>query len=71
MAKLRACSASGLRSLLEAQDISGPAADLFKQGVNGADFLVLTHEAFIKDLRLTAFVAKKLVKVRAELTSVL
>ena len=66
--RLAACSANDLRFLLEAQDMSGPAAHLFSQSVNGADFLALTETELVNDVRVTPFVAKKLLKARAKLS---
>ena len=58
---------SELRTALTEQDMCGPAEDLFKQGVDGADFLSFTPETIVNELRLSPFVAKKLCKVRAAL----
>ena len=63
-------SARELHSALLQQDMQGPADDLFKQSVDGVDFLALTEPELVKDLRLTPFVAKKLVAVRNKLLRV-
>ena len=65
--RVGAFTAADLRTALEEEDMSGPAADLYRQGVNGADFLALSESAYVQDLRVTPFVAKKLLKLRAEL----
>ena len=65
--RLAACSASDLRALLESQDMRGPAAHLFAQSVNGADLLALTQEELVTEVRVTPFVAKKLLRARATL----
>lgn len=60
-------TASDLRAQLEALDMSGPAAHLFSQSVDGSDFLTLTEKTLIDDVRCTPFVAKKLLKARTQL----
>ena len=65
--RLASLSASALRSLLEMQNMWGPASHLFSQSVNGTDFLELDEKQLVDEVRVTPFVAKKLVRVRAEL----
>ena len=62
--RLAACTASDLRGLLEMQDMSGPASQLFPQSVNGSDLLALTEKELVEEVRVTPFVAKKLLKAR-------
>ena len=60
--RIAACTASDLRGLLEMQDMSGPASQLFSQSVNGSDLLALTEKELVEEVRVTPFVAKKLLK---------
>ena len=68
--RLVACSARDLRELLEAQDMHGPASHLFSQSVNGADLLALTEKELVDEVRVTPFVAKKLLKAREKFLEV-
>lgn len=61
---LEQLSVAELSRFLEERDLSGPAAHLATQGVNGKDFLNLTKEEFIQDVRVTPFVANKSMSVR-------
>ena len=45
----------------------GPGSHLFSQSVNGQDFLDLCEKAWVDDVRVTPFVARKLVKLRSML----
>ena len=44
------------------QDMSGSASQLFSQSVNGSDLLALTEKELVEEVRVTPFVAKKLLK---------
>ena len=58
---------SAVSSWLEGVDMSGPAAALRAQGVNGADLLAFaTAQDFARDLGTTPFVAKKVLRLRDE-----
>ena len=63
-AQMLAWTVAELASFLTAHDLEGPATYLQTQGVNGSDFLSLTCETFVKELRCTPFAAKKLLRVR-------
>ncbi len=56
---------SQLQDFLGGQDLAGLASVLYSQSVNGEDFLQLSDAEFVKDLRLSPFGAKKLVKTRS------
>ena len=52
-------------SWLESMDMSGPAAVLKSQGVNGADLTAFSSPAeFARDLGTTTFVARKVLDMR-------
>ena len=56
---------SAVSSWLESLDMSGPAATLRAQGVNGADLLAFaTPTDFAHNLGTTPFVAKKVLRLR-------
>ena len=42
----------------------GPAGHLYAQSMNGMDFVELSESDFIHSVRVTPFVAKKLVRAR-------
>ena len=65
--RMASLAAKDLRSTLETLDMHGPAAHLFSQSVDGADFLTITEKTLIDDVRCTPFVAKKLLKAREQL----
>ena len=44
--------------------MEGPASQLFAQAVNGRDFLQFSHEHIAHELRLTPFVARKVMAMR-------
>ena len=54
-----------LQDFLCGQDVAGLAAVLYGQSVNGQDFLELSREDFVQELRLSPFGARKLVQTRA------
>ena len=64
-----AYSTKDLRTALEAQDMIGPAAELFKQGVDGADFMNFTETTLVNDVKVTPFLAKKLLRTRAKVVN--
>ena len=68
--RLASLSSSALRSLFYKQDMCGPASHLFSQSVNGQDFLELDEKHLVNEVRVTPFVAKKLLRVRAKLVRV-
>ncbi len=63
-AQMQSWSASELAAFLRKKDLEGPAKQLFEQGVSGEDFAGLTDETLTKELRLTVFAAKKLLRLR-------
>ena len=61
---MRSWSVADLCRFLEERDLCGPANHLANQGVNGSDFYELTADELIDQVRVTPFVAKKLVSAR-------
>ena len=61
---LEEMSVGDLSRFLEERDLSGPATRLMNEGVAGSDFVDLSEDQFVKDLRLTPFAARKLVAAR-------
>ena len=51
---------------LEQADLRGPAARLFANGVNGAGLAGLTEAGLVGGLRVTPFVARKVVAARGK-----
>ena len=62
--RMQAWTVAELASFLSARDMDGPARYLQSQGVCGSDFLSITCDTLVQDLRCTLFVAKKLVGIR-------
>ena len=62
--KMATWTCQNLHDDLEAHDMTGLAAQLHNQSVDGSDFLSLSEEALTHELRLTPFAAKKLLKAR-------
>ena len=62
--QMRTWSASGVVSWALAQDLEGPSAVLFASSVNGADLLEMTAELLVKEVRLTPFAARKVLRAR-------
>ena len=55
-------------AFLEARDLCGPAAQLFANGLDGADLVNSTGSALVSDLRLTTFAARKILAARDTFT---
>ena len=55
-------TASALHEFLVSHDLCGPAEVLRCNSVNGSDFLALSEIDFQRDLRMTPFASKKLVR---------
>ena len=51
-------------SFLHGRDLEGPAQAFFANGVAGEDFLTMSWETFTTDLRLSSFVAQKVLTAR-------
>lgn len=62
--QMRAWSASEVVSWARARDLEGPSAVLFASSVNGADLLEATKEVLVKEVRLTPFAARKVLRAR-------
>ncbi len=54
-----------LAQFLRAQDLWAVARIFEGNDVNGADFMEFTEEALVRDLKLTQFLARKVLRVRA------
>jgi len=61
---LSSWSVAELRTFLEGKDLSGPAAALHANGVNGSDLLETTAATLEQDLRMTPFAARKVAQAR-------
>ena len=63
--KMAAWTVDDVADILADEDLRGPAEDLKKAGVNGADFLAWGSAAELQaDLRVAPFTAKKLIAIR-------
>ena len=51
-------------SFLKADDLDGPAETLYANGVRGEDLLMMSLETMTRDLRLSAFAARRIVAAR-------
>ena len=51
-------------SFLKANDLDGPAETLFANGVRGEDLLTMSLDTMTRDLRLSAFAARRVVAAR-------
>ena len=51
-------------AFLGAKDLAGPAAGLFASGVAGADLLEVDEATLVRDVRLTPFAARKVLRAR-------
>ena len=56
--------AGEVASFLKSKDLEGPAAVLFQNGVAGGDLFAMTSATLVKDLRLSAFAAAKVLAAR-------
>ena len=63
-AAMAAWSVSELVAWLSSRDLAGPAAQLRQQGVAGEDFVSMTVDGLVKEVGLSSFAAKKLVRLR-------
>ena len=63
-AAMAAWSVSELAAWLSSRDLAGPAAQLRQQGVAGEDFVSMTVDGLVKEVGLSSFAAKKLVRLR-------
>jgi len=57
-------SAAEVFGFLKAQDLEGPAGVLFKQGVRGRDFAVVTLGDLVEDLRLSKLASRNVLEAR-------
>ena len=51
-------------SFLKAKDLDGPAETLSANGVRGGDLLTMSLETMTRDLRLSAFAARRIMAAR-------
>ena len=63
-AAMAAWSVSDLAAWLSSRDLAGPAGQLRQQGVAGEDFVSATIDGLVKDVGLSPFTARKLVRLR-------
>ena len=61
---MRSWSIGALADFFVKRDMEGPAQQLRAQGVAGADMVASTLDLLKQDLRLSAFTAKKLLRIR-------
>ena len=61
---MRTWTVAALADFFVKRDMEGPAQQLRAQGVAGADIVAFTLEQLTKDLRFSAFTAKKLLRLR-------
>ena len=61
---MEAWHAKAVMAFVEARDLAGPAASLFSSGVNGSDLLGVDEATLVRDLRLTPFAARKVLRAR-------
>ena len=63
-AAMAAWSVSELAGWLSSRDLAGPAGQLRQQGVAGEDFVAMTVDGLVREIGLSSFTAKKLVRLR-------
>ena len=63
---MAAWSADEVVTFVKGRDVAGPAAVLGASGVNGSDLLAIDQDALVRDVRLTPFGARKVLKARDE-----
>ena len=61
---MAAWRASEVVAFAKAKDLAGPAAVIFASGMDGEDFLCADEAMLVKDVRLTPFAARKLLRAR-------
>ena len=64
--EMKGWTAKTATGFLEQADLRGPAALLFANGVNGAGLAGLTEAGLVGGLRVTPFVARKVVAARGK-----
>jgi hypothetical protein len=55
---------SGVVAFMKSRDMEGPASVLHASGVNGADLLTLDEQLLVRDVHMTPFAARKLLRAR-------
>ena len=63
-ATLMSWSVGELARFLTKKDMEGPAQQLRTQGVAGEDFAAVTEQVLHKELHLSTFTSRKLIKIR-------
>ena len=51
-------------AFMKKSDLASPGSLLYANGVNGEDLATLTEEVLLKELRMTPFAARKVLRAR-------
>ena len=62
--KMEAWRAADVQRFLGAADLAGPATTIFANGVNGCDLATMNVETLTKEVRVSAFAARKVIARR-------
>ena len=63
-ATMQTWSVDNVVSFLQGRDLAGPASSLRTSGMDGADLLTLDEDVLVKDVRVTPFGARKILRAR-------